>query len=51
MGLNVACAALELGADVICIDRMEKPLSDLWSSSWCLMYIDEHEHTNGRRQG
>ena len=32
MGLNVACAVLELGGDVICIDRMEKPLPDLGSS-------------------
>ena len=31
MGLNVACAVLELGGDVICIDQMEKPLSDLGS--------------------
>lgn len=33
MGLNIACSVLEQGGDAICIDRMEKPLSELASRS------------------
>lgn len=32
MGLNAACSILELGGDVVCFDRMERPLSELWCS-------------------
>lgn len=32
MGLNVATSILESGGDVICIDRMEKPLPELWGT-------------------
>lgn len=31
MGLEVAGAILELGGDVVCVDRAAEPLQDLWS--------------------
>ena len=31
MGLEVASSILESGGDVVCVDRSESPLPDLWS--------------------
>ena len=33
MGLEVAGAILELGGDVVCVDRAPKPLEDLWGKN------------------
>lgn len=37
MGLNAACSILELGGDVVCFDRMDRPLSELWCSSTMIL--------------
>jgi len=39
MGLNVAASILESGGDVVCIDRMEEPLPELWCASLTYMLL------------